>query len=81
MKWAERELDTDTAEAAIVLRRATMISWGRAVGLDEVAVAADLGPLLQGRCHTFSDAHVREATRMTGSTLDFTDDAERLLAD
>ena len=37
MAWAEDALDTDTAEAAIVLRRATMISWGRAVGLDDVA--------------------------------------------
>ena len=37
--------------------------------------------MLQGRCHTFSEAHVHEAIRMTGSTLDFTDDAERLLTD
>jgi hypothetical protein len=81
MAWAESALDTDTAEAAIALRRATMISWGRAVGLDDVRVAAELSPALKGRCHTFSDAHVEQAVRMTGSTLDFTDDAERLLAD
>ena len=81
MTWAEQDLDADTAEAAIAMRRATMISWGRAVRLDDVATAADLGPVLQGRCHTFSEAHVHDATRMTGSTLDFTDAPERLLAD
>jgi hypothetical protein len=81
MAWAEQELDPDTAEAAIVLRRATMISWGRSVSLDAVQTAADLGAALQGRCHTFSEAHVHEAKRMTGTTLDFTDAAERLLAD
>jgi len=81
MAWADRELDPDTAEAAIVLRRATMISWGRTVNLDDVRVAADLGAAFQGRCHTFSEAHLHEATRIAGSTLDFTDAADRLLSD
>jgi hypothetical protein len=81
MPWAEQTLGPDTAEAAIALRRATMISWGRAVRLDDVASAADLGPVLQGRCHTFSEAHVHDATRMVGSTLDFTDAPDRLLTD
>jgi hypothetical protein len=81
MRSAEAEFDPDTAEAAIVLRRATMISWGRTVDLDGVRVAAELGPAFQGRCHTFSDAHRNEAIRMTATTLDFTDAADRLLTD
>jgi hypothetical protein len=79
MRWAEAELDPDTAEAAIVLRRATMISWGRAISLDAVAVAAELPSSFTGRCHTFSEEHVHDAVRMTGTTLDFTDAADRLL--
>jgi hypothetical protein len=81
MRWAEAELDADTAEAAIVLRRATMISWGRAISLDAVGVAAELPASFTGRCHTFSDPHVHDAVRMTGTTLDFTDAADRLLTD
>ena len=81
MRWAEAELDPDTAEAAIVLRRATMISWGRSLSLDSVGVAAELPASFTGRCHTFSEAHVQEAVRMRGTTLDFTDAADRLLTD
>jgi hypothetical protein len=81
MRWAEAELEPDVAEAAIVMRRATMISWGRALSLDSVEVAAELPTSFTGRCHTFSEAHVHVAVRMKGTTLDFTDAAERLLTD
>ena len=81
MAWASSELDPDAAEAAIVLRRATMISWGRHVSLDDVSRASELGIALQGRCHTFSEAHVEQAVRMRETTHDFTDHPERLLAD
>jgi hypothetical protein len=78
-EFVERELDVDTAEAAVVLRRGTMISWGRSMQLDDVAVAAELDML--GSCHTFTAGTAEHAERERGSTLDFTDAPDRLLDD
>ena len=77
--FVERELDVDTAEAAVVLRRGTMISWGRSMQLDDVGVAVELDML--GSCHTFTVGTAEHAARKRGSTWDFTDAPDRLLDD
>jgi hypothetical protein len=79
--FVERELDVDTAEAAVVLRRGTMISWGRSMQLDDVQVAAELGETMLGSCHTFTVGTAEHAQRKFGSTWDFTDAPDRLLDD
>ena len=79
--FVERELDVETAEAAVVLRRGTMISLGRMTPLDDARVAADLGPGMLGSCHTFTVGTAEHAEREVGSTWDFTAMPERLLDD
>jgi hypothetical protein len=79
--FVERELDVDTAEAAVVLRRGTMISWGRSMQLDDVDVAVELGATMLGSCHTFTVGTAEHAERKRGSTWDFTDAPDRLLDD
>lgn len=62
--WATANLDPDTAEAAIVLRRAVHISFGRAVDLDAFVRAAELAPTMLGTCYTFSPGIVETARRV-----------------
>ena len=77
--WAESKLDAETAEAAIVLRRACMISLGRAFPLDHIPRASDMAERTLGACHAFSPTIIGEGLRVVGSTLDFTDAPQRLL--
>ena len=79
LSWASERLDVETAEAAIVLRRATAIAFGRAMDLDTVDRAAEL-PYMLGTCHTFSEGLIEVAVRQKGSTRDFTDAPESLLS-
>jgi hypothetical protein len=79
--FVESALDLETAEAAFVLRRGTMISWGRSMQLDDVDVAADLGEMMLGSCHTFTVGTAEHAERKRGSTWDFTAAPDRLLDD
>ena len=80
MKWADSELDPETAEAAIVLRRACAISLGRAFPLDHIPNASDLASRTLGACYSFSPGVIEEGKRMVGSTLEFTHTPERLLS-
>ena len=80
-EFVERELDVDIAEAAVVLRRGTMISWGRSMQLDDVTVAVELGDTMLGSCHTFTVGTAEHAERKRGSTWDFTAAPDRLLDD
>ena len=64
-----------------MLRRGTMISWGRSMQLDDVDVAADLGETMLGSCHTFTVGTAEYAARKHGSTWDFTAAPDRLLDD
>jgi hypothetical protein len=80
LAWAEQALDPETAEAAIVLRRACDIAHGRMQDLD---IYDDARPLLQfmaGSCFTFQHGRGENALRMKGTIRDFTDHPERLLA-
>ncbi len=80
VKWADSELDPETAEAAIVLRRACAISLGRAFPLDHIPNASDLASRTLGACYSFSPGVIEEGKRMVGSTLEFTHTPERLLS-
>ena len=79
--WTVDHLDPETAEAALVLRRASFIAVGRSRNLDDAATAEVYMPLAQGSCHTFTVGIAERAARMKGTTLDFTHHPERLLAD
>lgn len=68
LAWANATLDPDTAEAAIVLRRACRTSLGLLMDLDDFATAADVGHDLDDTCHTFSVGVKDVALRMKGST-------------
>ncbi len=77
--WAERELDPDLAEAALVLRRALLVSPVRLHELDRFERATDL--LYEpGACFTFSEGTKQLAVRMKNTQFDFTDSPLRLLA-
>ncbi len=79
--WVEANLDPDTAEAALALRRSCFISMGRARNLDEAPSAMVYMPLAKGSCHSFTPGIAERTERMLGTSLEFTDAPERLLAD
>jgi len=79
LAWAEATLDPDTVEAAIVLRRALVISMGRVMDLDVFAVATELGSRVAGTCYSFQPERMPVAMRMTGSTRDFSESPDSLL--
>ena len=81
IRWAEDQLDPETAEAAIALRRACFIAMGRARDLDAAASANDYMGLAKGNCHSFTPGIAERALRIKGTTHDFTHAPERLLAD
>jgi hypothetical protein len=68
LAWAEAELDPETAEAAIVLRRGCSISMGRLMDLDEYERASDIEAAMVGTCHTFSVGVMEQALRVKGSS-------------
>lgn len=81
--WAEANLDPETAEAAIALRRVVHISMGRMMDLDEFESAASQGDQMHGKCHTYSAEVAITGLRNKASTRDFADPAygALLLAD
>ena len=79
LAWAEENLDDEQAEAAIVLRRACDISFGRAMDLDVYETAADLGDIMLGTCHSFQPGTIDVAVRNKGQTVDFSADPDALL--
>lgn len=81
MAWARAELDGETAEAAIVLRRAVDISRGRMQDLDDYRSNAELAGFMTGICHAFTPENRERGVRLVGSARDFTEQPELLLAD
>ncbi|MNV97966.1 hypothetical protein D3C71_1931600 [compost metagenome] len=63
------------AEAALLLRRCTLISMGRAYNLDEQVHA-----MSTGLCYSQQSERAEQALRMKGSTLDFSDKPLKLCA-
>jgi len=77
-EWAERTLDAECAEAALLLQRACLISQGRRFDLEAYARAGDVpgGPV--GACHTYQPANLERALRVIGSVRNLTDATGRL---
>jgi len=71
-RWAFANLDTEIAEAALILRRCVVISLGRVRNLDMVDRAQP-----DGHCFSQQPDIALNATRMLGSTWDFTAEADR----
>lgn len=74
--WALSSLAPDEAEAALVLRRATVIAKGRLLDLDAQPHAK-----ASGKCFSQQPVRAWQAIRMVGSTWDFSQAPERLCAD
>lgn len=74
-RWALNALSEEAAEAALLLRRCTLISLGRAYNLDEQIHAANTG-----LCYTQQPGRAELALRMKGSTLDFSHEQLKLCA-
>lgn len=77
--WAEANLDAETAEAAIVLRRACFVSPVRFVDVDQWERASELGN--GAVCHTFQPERAPHALHMDGTYVECGDDPERLLGE
>lgn len=75
-QWTET-LDLDEAEAAHVLRRATLIALGRLIDLQDIPPEGVKGT--QGVCHSFQPEVARLSTRMIASTKDYSDNPRGLL--
>ncbi|WP_338922646.1 DUF2889 domain-containing protein [Pseudomonas silesiensis] len=74
-RWALNALNEEAAEAALLLRRCTLISMGRAYNLDEQIHAASTA-----RCYSQQPVRAEQALRMKGSTLDFSHEQASLCA-
>jgi hypothetical protein len=68
LAWASANLDTEEAEAAVVLRRACDISMGRMMDLDAIERADELAEIMTGTCHTFQPGIMETSLRVKGST-------------
>lgn len=75
-RWALNNLSNEEAEAALLLRRCTLISLGRAYNLDAQAHAASTG-----LCYSQQPERAVFASRMIGSTWDFSAAQSALCAD
>jgi hypothetical protein len=79
LKWADRTLDPETAEAAIVLRRACDIAIGRGANLEAYRTAGELAIAGSGICFTFQEQTARVARRQVGTIRDFDGRTDELL--
>lgn len=77
--FAEEDLDAETCEAALILNRACMFSFGRALALDDCPRAIDVPGTSLGVCHTYSEAQGPLSFRIVGSARHIAeaDDARR----
>jgi hypothetical protein len=80
-RWAEAELDPDTAEATLVLRRGVVIANGRLGNFEAAPDASVLLSWAKNSCHSFTPGIAEKALRVPGTTRDFTLHPDRLLAD
>jgi hypothetical protein len=80
-RWAEKTLDVDGAEAAIVLRRACDIGMGRGMDLDAVERADELERVMGGVCFTMQPERIQVALRHKETIRDFDDDPDAMLTE
>ena len=74
--WATEHLPEPEVEPALILRRGTLLTRGRALNLD---AARHSQVALKGGCFVQHADRATSASRVTGSTIDFTDNRSRLL--
>lgn len=75
-RWALNALNKEAAEAALLLRRCTLISMGRAYNLD-----AQIHAATSALCYSQQPERAEQALRMKGSTLDFSHEQLKLCAE
>ena len=80
LRWADSALDPETAESAIVLRRACTIGSGRGMDLDRIDRASELEKIMAGVCYTMSEQHIHVALRNKGTVRDFAERPDALLS-
>lgn len=78
-RWAERTLSAEEAEAAIVLKRATIIGLSRGVDLDRHDRLEQL-PELAPVCYSMQPEQAAVALRRKGQIRDYDADPEAMLA-
>ncbi len=71
IKWADRTLAPLDAEAAIILRRACDIGMGRAMDLEAIDAAEELGSIMTGVCYSMQPDTMPVAFRARGTIRDF----------
>lgn len=82
IRWAEAQVDHDTAEAAIALRRVVDIAMSRMGDLDRFDRAEGVtSSAMMGRCMTYSPKNVAVALRVKGSARSWHDHGHLMLAD
>lgn len=74
-RWTQNNLDSEAAEAALLLRRCAMISLGRLHNLDLEKHASS-----SGHCFVQQPDRAARALRIKGSTLDFSSNPADLIA-
>jgi hypothetical protein len=79
-RWANAMFDADTAEAAIVLKRALSIGMSRGIDLDSYPTLADM-PGLSPRCWSMQPERAPVAFRNRGLVRDYDARPEAMLAD
>jgi hypothetical protein len=80
-RWATEHLsDDDALEAVRVLRRGMLVSGGRVVPMDSLTDSTRNHGAV-GACYTLQSERLALTIRNHGSSFDFTDDPDALLAD
>jgi len=79
-RWADATLDADTAEAAVVLRRAWSIGMSRGLDLDQYDTLADM-PGLRPVCFSMQPDVAPVAFRNRGLIRDYDGRPDAMLAD
>lgn len=69
--WCRDNVDPETAEAALALRRVAMIAHGRGVDLDLLPDATPVVQALDGACYVLREGNGPNAPRLYGSTISF----------
>jgi hypothetical protein len=79
-RWADASFDADTAEAAIVLKRAISIGMSRGMDLDSYPTLADM-PGLSPVCWSMQPERAPVAFRNRGLIRDYDDRPDAMLAE
>jgi hypothetical protein len=79
-RWADATLDADTAEAAVVLKRACSIGMSRGLDLDGYPTLADM-PGLSPLCWSMQPERAPVAFRNRGLIRDYDDRPDAMLAE